>query len=246
MVREEHFTGLTCRFAAGGLAFSEWIGAAEREAECLDLGDTFGEVAERLKPIASRAPLQVVVNPREPSVSELRRILRAGQKADLPREAIAVDHGLGRRYIRRWGVEPPSGVYAEGQPLVVVGFFDGVPIGYVGMQMVALRISDLRQVTALCKLALIYVLPRWRGQGFSMDFSVACSWIAQDVVSAAYRAMPAGWRLEAVLTADYESEGGERVALQVGEGMQYRLDVLRESGPRKSVIVGGVEMDAGY
>lgn len=44
---------------------------------------------------------------------------------------------------------------------------------------------------------------------------------------------------EAVFTADYESEGGERFASRVGEGMQYRLEMLRESGARQSVTVGG-------
>jgi GNAT superfamily N-acetyltransferase len=151
-----------------------------------------------------------------------------------------------KRYDYTWGATiDKSGLIQEGQTVVLVCFDAGQVVGHAALEVSVLRQRGEGEVTLAVHPQLVFVVPNRRGQGFGMDLSVA--WVlVQDVLRALYRAVPARAVLSASVYADYESEGGEAFTNHLHACMEFRLDMLRDCGKRRTVQLGRSDLDGGY
>jgi GNAT superfamily N-acetyltransferase len=246
LLKAHHFRYSDTRMTGAGLSFNTKIRPVDREAACLSLGETFGELDERLAVLALREPTRVSLNPRIPSVAALRQVLELSKRKRPPGERIRVDYGLPSCYDRGWKLKPDRSFVCEGQYLVLVAFAGREPVGYIGMAADLYRDYDGRQVDLTFHGELVYVRPERRGEGYGIDLCVASCRLARELLDATYRAVPPNWTLESTFYADYESEGGAAIAQEIHGSLEYGFDMLREYGKRKSVKLGDAELDAGF
>ena len=247
LLRPQHFPGCTTSLTAAGLGYKERIGAMHRESACLSLSDTFEGLDAILQKLAERAPTRIVLNPEKPSAKGLGSKLRKAQRREICKEAINVRYGLPSIYERSWNVHPIlDRCVEEGQSLVFVAYAHGQAVGYFGLELSIIRDYEGRLVRVRFRGEMIYVIPSFRGQGYGIDLCVAVCDFANDILHASYRAMRPSWTLEAAVSADFESKGGEAVTQELHGTLEYVFDVLREAGRRKSIKFGAVDFDADW
>lgn len=150
------------------------------------------------------------------------------------------------RRSRKGTREVSAGEDHEGQALAVVVFDPVHPVGYAGLQVSLLHDAVEREVFLSFRPELVYVTPTRRGRGYGLDLSLACGWICREVLEAVYRAVPAGTVIQSHVYADYESTGGEAFTGHLHGCLGWGVDMLRETGKRRSVTFDRVELDAGY
>ena len=247
LLRTKNFEGLQTQLGVTGLEFSENIGLYEREASCPEIGATFGDTSDYLTALSeTRQPSKVVLNPKTPSAQALLKQLKKSQKLHVPSEQISIAYGLPETYDRSWKREIKAGDDSEGQFLVLVIFDPKVAIGYFGIHLSLSHCSEEHAVYLHFVPALVYVDPSRRGEGFGLDLSIATGQIAQDILVAAYRAVPPGTTIFPCIYADYESEGGENVTAHLNSCLELQVDMLNEFGKRMSIKLQGPDLDAGY
>jgi hypothetical protein len=249
-LKPRHFKGLKTKMLNGGLHFAVRFTPEDRNAECPNMSDTFEDLDDRLNKLAARrGPGQVVLNPRRPSISTIRELCRASQAKVRTRELINVEHGLLQRFDRRWKAKIASEIgKIESQHLVLVAFDEHRTfVGYSGLTAIFTTPLD-RTRTYILKFSmeLVYVLPERRGSGFGLDLSIATGMVCQDILSACYRAVPAGSSVCPKIYAEYQSEGGESFTSQVKDQLNFTVDVLTEDRIRPSVWLDYVEADGDY
>jgi len=248
LLKPKHFEGLATQLTDQGLAFDIQIGPDVRADEVFEIADGEQEVEEVLAELEGLRPYtRVIANPPQPSAQSLLKMLCDAQESLVPDESISIDYGLPNEYVRQWIRErTKDGDDSEGQQLVLVAFDKDTPVGYAGFEITLLRDNDESRIFLGHTLELVYVHPSQRGKGFGIDLSIACSRLCQDVLAATYRAAPFGYTIVPAVNADFESEGGERFTEQLALGLDFRADMLRMDGRRRSITITSTDVDAGY
>jgi GNAT superfamily N-acetyltransferase len=248
LLQPNHFMEGSTTLRNNGLCFVCKICKDDRELEVYDMRRR--DVDGFLAAIATmRTYTLVVLNPIDLSPTALLEYLTMGAENSILDNGIAIDYGLANRYDLRWKRRIENELDIEDQHLVLVAFAanNSTPVGYLGFRPWINQDAKEPHLILLCfDLNLIYVQPRYRGQGYGMDLSIACGYVCQDILAAAYRAVPPNTKICPEVLADYESFGGEDCTLQVQNTLQSYVDFLRESGERKSVQLDNVELDAGF
>lgn len=248
LLKPKHFDGLDTRLTDQGLRFSTRIGPDDRQNDIFEVADGEYELEDQLEQLQNLRPYtKVTANPRSPSAGSLLKIFREAKERLLPAESISLTHGLPDKYKLRWDRQrKPDGDDTEGQFLVLVAQDGDNPVGFVGLEITLVHDAERKQIDVCYSLELVYVHPAHRGQGFGIDLSIACGYICRDVFIATYRAAPVGYKIVPAVNADYESEGGEKCALQVVDALDYQADMLRMDGKRKTITVESTDLEAGY
>lgn len=247
-LKPKHFDGLATQLTDQGLTFDIQLRPADRTEEIFDIGDGEQEVEEVLAELEELRPYtRVIANPQQPSAHSLLKMLCDAQDSLVPDESISINYGLPEEYVRQWSREcTRDGDDSEGQRMVLVAFDQDTPVGYAGFGITLLHDKDEGQIFLGHTLELVYVHPSQRGKGFGIDLSIACSRLCQDVLIATYRAAPSGYTIVPAVNADFESEGGERFTQQLALGLDFRADMLRMDGRRRSITITSTDVDAGY
>lgn len=248
LLKPKHFLGLDTQLNGQGLSFEVKIGAEERTEEILEIADGDQDAEEVLSEIQRLRPYTtVIVNPKTCPAGSLLKIMRDAQKSLIPEEKISISHGLPSGYDIEWSRErTTNGEDSEGQYLVLVAFDQEKPIGFAGLGINLCHWRDDKQIYIGNSFELVYVHPAYRGKGFGIDLSIACGQLCQDIFVATYRAAPTGYTITPGIDADFESQGGERITWQLASALDYRADMLRLFGKRRSITVDSTNVDAGY
>ncbi len=226
LLRPQHFAGLTTRLTRHGLMF---------RATSMML---FSDNADA----AQRPPISVEANPHNPSLAALKKYFKGQQCRHCPGEGINTQFaGLDKRaYERNWAVESdPEIGRSEGQEFVLVAraLTTPMPIGFFSVDVRLTHDAEEHQLEFYIEPVLVYVTPRRRGHGYGLDLSVACVWICDDILTAAYRAVPPHTVITGQIDADYESNGGEKIGRAIHQQLCMRASELDEYGGRRSVRV---------
>lgn len=248
LLKQKHFNGLSTQLTDQGLHFDTQIGPDDRAEEIFEIADGENEVGDVLLELERLRPYtRVIANPQHPSAQSLLKMLSDAQDLLVPGESISIDYGLPSEYVRQWIRErTKDGDDSEGQQMVLVAFDKDTPVGYAGFGITLLRDNDESRIFLGHTLELVYVHPCQRGKGFGIDLSIACSRLCQDVLAATYRAAPSGYTIVPAVNADFESEGGEKFTEQLALGLDFRADMLRMDGRRRSITITSTDVDAGY
>lgn len=248
LLQPRHFIGLrTSMGSSTGLAYSSGIGHLEREESCPEIGETDADMLAYLENLRSaRPPSKVVVHPPTPSSRELSYLLRVAE-ARLPSgRRFNVDLSMPDEYEQRWTRDNADEHDREGQTVAAVLFDPVAPVGYLDFSVALVRNRSIHEVDLTFRLNLVYVIPDRRGNGFGLDLSVACGQILQDLLTATYRAVPAGTTISPHVSAELHSTGGERITNHLVDCLDFEGDLLRELGRRRTVYVNAVQVSAGY
>lgn len=246
MLRPQHFADGATRMNSRGLTLDKLVSHDDRVFECLDLGDTFDEVDQRLEGIASlRPPARLVINP--PRCSAARLMARMATAQELSeKDPFNLTHGIGRRYERGWKRQRENDLAEEGQAIVLVAFDCNEPVGFVGFSVSLVHPDEPDRAYFLSfSFGLVYVVPVMRGKGFGVDLSVATGWIARDVLWAAYRAVPPRSTISPNLCADWETKGGEVFTYHIRDTLDFTSDIIG-SAAHRTVTIDRTILDAGY
>lgn len=243
LLRSEHFEGRRTQLAGTGLSFSSNIGPDEREMLTHFRGHTMRLMTklDRVRPYT-----KVTLNPSRPSARTLSQLLSEAQKREMPNEHISISHGLPARYERAWRRGGAIENDSEGQQLVAVAYDPFKPVGYAGWRVALTHDAHDKGLFLSFSLDLVYVHPRRRLEGFGLDLAIACGMVCEDILYAIYRAVPPGTKIAPQISADYESKGGERFAMNLYDSLSNLAEDLSEFGTRRSVSFDQVELDAGY
>ena len=239
MLQQKHFGRGTTQWKGGGLRFDVRISELDRISV---------DSLEKVSSLPKRRAMRAVLNPGHPSPRELLTTLKRAQRKIPQKEPINVGYGeldlcsKRNQYDRVWSIRDDG----EGQGFVIVGFDDRDVIGYIGGHVLVHSHPEERSANVHIEPSMVYVIPSRRGQGFGVDLSVACAMMCMDIFDAVYRAIPSGHSLDATVYADYESLGGEEIAEYIHGCLEFEIDMLRDTGRRKSVHLGDVELDAGF
>lgn len=248
LLQPNHFIEGSTTLRNNGLCFVRKICKDDRELEVYDMKRR--DVDGFLATIATVRPYTLVVlNPIDLPPTALLEYLTMGTENSILDNGITIDYGLPERYDMHWKRDINAEYDFEEQYLVLVAFASNnvEPVGYLGFKPVISRDrSEPRQLFMLVELNLVYVIPSHRGQGYGMDLSIACSIVCQDILTALYRAVPPNTVVHPSVYADYESCGGKDCATQIKSSLDYCVEMLRESGKRRSVQLDNVELDAGF
>ena len=248
LLQPNHFIEGSTTLRNNGLCFVRKICKDDRELEVYDMKRR--DVDGFLATIATVRPYTLVVlNPIDLPPSALLEYLIMGSENSIMDNGIAIDYGLPEKYDLHWKRHIENELDIEDQYLVLVAFAanNSTPVGYLGFRpWINQDAKEPHLILLNFDLDLIYVQPRYRGQGFGMDLSIACGYVCQDILAATYRAVPPNTKICTGVLADYESFGGEDCTLQAQNTLQSYVDFFRESGKRKSVQLDDVELDAGF
>jgi hypothetical protein len=246
ILKPSHFADGPTHLTGEGLQLDILIDDDDRRTGGVYAGRTFQDTDNFLDKFAARSPTRVVVNPSAPSKIDLVHFLRDVQARELPGEPINVGYGLPEEYQRYWQLEFDDDGLREGQTVVAVAFNPIEVVGYASMRL-SVQYSPTDQGLYLhISPILVYVIPSMRGNGYGIDLSIACAFLCTDLLDALYAALPARTTISAMISADYESKGGEFFVRHLLSEMECAIDLLRENGKRKSIEIKGVNLDAGY
>ncbi|WP_295539321.1 hypothetical protein [uncultured Pseudacidovorax sp.] len=156
--------------------------------------------------------------------------------------------GLPRRLVRGWQhrIQPADGYSAEGQSVVMVAIHQREPVGFFGGSVEVIVHDDDREVYLVVAADMVYVVPRYRGQGFSMDLSVATGIMLRELLQAVYRAAAPHSEVNVILRADIHTTGGDYFAGKLAESLGYELEVLKEEGRRRTIRIGSFDFEGGW
>lgn len=229
-----------------GLHFVATVDHLEREFECLVSGLAEEEIERMLARSIDRDPARVILNPRRPPLRRLVERVQLDRGATL-RDGVSPLSGLPKKIDRGWRFEirPGPNFSVEGQALLMVVVVAGEPVGFFSGSAGVLVDGADQAVELSIGADMVYVVPRFRGQGYSMDLSVATGWMVRELLEAVYAAVPCRTTLEVTLRADVQSTGGDHFVRKLAECLEYQLELLQEHGLRRSVRLGGLEVDAG-
>lgn len=248
LLQPYHFGGGgLLQLGPAGLKFVVQVDHGEREFECLVSGLADHEIERMLASSIDRNPARVILNPRRPALRRLVERVQLDRGASL-RDGVSPLSGLPKRIDRGWRFEvrPGADFSVEGQGLLMVAVVAGEPVGFFSGSAGVL-VDGAHQVVELSIGAdMVYVVPRFRGQGYSMDLSVATGWMVRELLEAAYAAAPCRTTLDVTLRADIRSTGGDHFVRKLAECLEYQLELLQEHGLRRTVRPGRLELYAGW
>lgn len=248
LVRPRHFHPRGwLQLGPSGLRFSAKVHHRDREFECVVSGLDEPAIRDLLASSARREPASLVLNPRRPSLKAV--VTHVGQDAAAAgRDGVSPMSGLQDLAIERWAFQarPGENYTVEGQSLLMVVVVDRRPVGFFSGSA-ELFVSDEEHFVDLIVAAdMVYVSPRFRGQGYGMDLSVATGWLLGELLGAVYAATPSGSTLDVTLRADIYTTGGEHFANKLAECLEYEMDMLKEHGRRRTVRIGRFSFDGGW
>lgn len=248
LLRPCHFDPASpLQLGPAGLRFVAKVDHGEREFECLVSGLADHEIERLLARSIDRDPARVVLNPRRPPLRRVVERVQLDRGASL-RDGVSPLSGLPKRIDRgcRFEVRPGPDFSVEGQGLLMVAVVAGEPVGFFSGSAGVLADGSDQVVELSIGADMVYVVPRFRGQGYSMDLSVATGWMVRELLEAVYAAAPRRTTLEVTLRADVQSTGGDHFVTKLAESLEYQLELLQEHGLRRSVRLGRLEVDAGW
>lgn len=120
------------------------------------------------------------------------------------------------------------------------------PVGFFGGSVEVIVHEDDREVYLVVAADMVHVVPRYRGQGFSMDLSVATGIMLRELLQAVYRAAPAHSEVNVILRADIHTSGGDYFAGKLAESLEYELEALKEDGRRRTISIGSFDFEGGW
>jgi GNAT superfamily N-acetyltransferase len=239
LLKPGHFVDSMLDFTEKGLQFVELIELFDIESEVGP--DVIAPVAEAYR------SFRCVVNPLEPSKGSLYKAFRRAQKqANVDFFNIGYGDEENSEYDTDWQVWRDGEFLIEGQTVHLVGMQGRSAIGYASIGVSIYSDEDRSWFSLTLSPHLVYVVPKHRGRGYGMALSVAAGWVGRELLEVLYRAVPARSSVGATVTADYDSEGGERFVEHLTASLEVTLDYLREEKRRPSVEVGDMNLDAGW
>lgn len=248
LLRPHHFDlASPLQLGPAGLRFTAKVDHGEREFECLVSGLADSEIERLLASSIGRDPARVILNPRRPPLHRLVERVQLDRSATL-RDGVSPLSGLPKRIDRGWrlDVRPGSDFSVEGQGLLMVVVVAGEPVGFFSGSAGVLVDGADQVVELMIGADMVYVVPRFRSHGYSMDLSVATGWMVRELLEAVYSAAPCRTTLDVTLRADIRSSGGEHFVWKLAESLEYQLELLQEHGRRRTVRPGRLELDAGW
>jgi hypothetical protein len=249
MLRPEHFKGLETQMGSTGLTFNKTIDADVRRDAALNLDMDWDAMEEYYEQIdASRGPSIVKVNPRQPSAKALSALIESLEDKDQWRNCIPT-RGYERQWQRKYANARQSngvGRFVEGQSLIVVIFSGNEPVGYAQFYVSVNRDRGGKKLFLTIDTELTFILPKFRGKGYGLDLSIACGQICDDVLTAAYAAVPSGSTIIPMVIGDIFSKGGEAFIQQLVDALAFQVDMFREDCKRKTVTVDHVVNESGW
>jgi GNAT superfamily N-acetyltransferase len=190
---------------------------------------------------------KVVANPKRPSPKSLLKRFQDVKDKLEPEETLSLGYGLKDQHDLNWSRQrSEDGEDTEKQSIVLVAFDSDVPVGFASLSIALNHGPEDNEIALGLNILLVYVRPDYRGKGLGLDLSIASGLLCQDLLEATYRAAPARTTITPFIWADFMSEGGNRFTMQVAYMLTCHVDLLSESGRRKSIKVNYPEIDAGY
>lgn len=248
LLKSKHFIGLDLQMTNQGLSYEVQIDTEDRRNEIFEISDGERDIDEALTRIESHRPFtQIIVNPQSHTTSELQKYFAYAQESVDPSQRVSIKHGLPDEYVHAWAIEKnPDGALVESQRLVIVAFHKNEPVGFAGISLSLNYEAPITGVYFNQGIDLVFVHPKERGKGFGLDLSIGCSKLCQDLLDAVYRAVPARCQISLGMNADFTSLGGERFTRQLADGLNFKVDMLRDFGRRRTVKIDSLELDAGF
>lgn len=236
LLRPEFFQEGLLHLSAQGLVFETKV---ERE-DRVDAFDGTGRNAEQTRAhiaaLPARAPTRCVLHPVKPTAEVLLQQLQAAQmeafgpdltpgaRSGASAEALDIRQGLKGSYDRQWHCRRHADHVFESQRLVLVAFAGREAVGCTAFEVSVDRDPASRKLWLSVELALIYVAPPWRQQGYGLDLAVATGWLVRDLCVAACRACPKHWTIAPQVQVEPASDAGRVFAGQV----RWELELLRD------------------
>lgn len=248
IVKPMHFSRLDLQMTSQGLTFSKQIDSQDRRDEIFDISDGERDIEEALTRIENHRPFTpIIVNPQSHTAFELHKYFAYAQESVDPSKRVSIKHGLPDEYVHAWKIEKTSdGALVESQQLVIVAFYENEPVGFAGISLSLNYEAPITDVYFHQEIDLVFVHPKHRGKGFGLDLSVGCSKLCQDFLDALYQAVPAGCQINLGMSAEFTSPGGERFTRQLADGLNVKVDMLRDYGRRYTVKIDSLGVDAGF
>lgn len=135
----------------------------------------------------------------------------------------------------------------EGVRSAVVIRKEGIdPFGFFSFNLSLHNDEEDNRMTAYIRLNLIYIRPEFRGSTHAIDLTIALVSFLKITLNNIFSMSTGDSKLEAYITADFESGGGEKVTNYIFDELSVLFDVIREECPENKGLVGKVLLDAGY
>ncbi len=185
------------------------------------------------------------MNPQRPSAAEIYREVERTKVA--PNRGIADGvYSLRRRYDRRWHFGRDHDYTFEQQAALLVASDGPAFRGYFNSVSSVLVPYDGDGIYLTISAEMLYVLPAYRGNCYSIDLSVAAGWMVRELLRAVYWATPARNTLHTTLRADLVSTGGQHFVEKLIESLEYEIEILTEENLRPSLHVEKLDFDGGW
>ena len=207
-----------------GIRVEERIHGLLRESRC---GDLYRRSRESFLASLARQSTRCVVNPAELPAEELRSLLLASEPPERNRDFDITDGIPEEGYDAEWTGESSNVGYTEGQVLVIVAYADQTPVGYCGLNIMVGRSMPCNTVEAWIGVGvdMVYVMPRYRGQGRGLDLSIAAGLIVERIAAVCCRALPERSKLTASVFGECTTIRGDEVIVHLAEDLQNILEV---------------------
>jgi GNAT superfamily N-acetyltransferase len=240
LLRGEHLKRLGVGIS--GLRLEERIHAQLRESR---VGDLYRRPRESFLASIAHRTTRCVVNPADLPADELRSLLLASEPLEERNGDIDLTDGLPEEsYEAEWTGDTCNVGYTEGQALVVVAFADQEPVGYCGLSVMVGRSKPRNRVEAWfgVSLDMVYVMPRFRGQGRGLDLSIAAGLTVERIASVCCRALPERSKVTSSVSSECSTTRGEEILVHIAEDLQNILQITKIVRP--DLQISDVDADA--
>jgi len=186
ILKHKHFNNKVTQLKNGGLSFEMRIDAGIRENCLKDLDGKYlptGEYIDRFSNM--RGSSFVKINPQQTSSRTLLAIINKTQKANgefwhspIPK------YGYNLKWTRTYCNDKQNStlkLYSEGQSFIAVVYDGRNPVGYSSFAIEVMNERCSRDYQFKVNVGMVYVLPNFRGKGYGIDLSVACSTLCGEV-----------------------------------------------------------------
>ncbi|MBT1070500.1 hypothetical protein [Pelotalea chapellei] len=116
---------------------------------------------------------------------------------------------------------------------IVIGAYDqqhSAVIGYIELELTANADPARKTLAFLVHPRMMWVSPKYRGLGYSVDFGNLCARLARTKYVNAAISIPQEWSLELTVNCDYGSAGGATVSKRIERILDSAREALHEGG----------------
>lgn len=130
--------------------------------------------------------------------------------------------------------ECPGGMVAM-ERSIVIGAYDQqheAVIGYIELEFAANADPARKTLTFLVHPRMVWVSPKYRGLGYSVDLGNLCARLARTKYVNAALSLSQEWSLELTVNCDYGSSGGATISKRIERVLDSAREALLEGGCR--------------